>query len=62
MTVYDSKSWNNSKTNNFFNANFINVFFELIIVNYERLRKKFFFAQIRFFKFYGCNGKLIAHI
>jgi hypothetical protein len=28
------------------------VFFELI-VNYERVRKKFFFAQNRFFKFYG---------
>jgi hypothetical protein len=34
-----------------FDANFVNVFFELI-VNYERVPKIFFFAQNRFFKFY----------
>jgi hypothetical protein len=34
-----------------FDANFINVFFELI-VNYECAWEKFFFAQNQFFKFY----------
>jgi hypothetical protein len=41
------------------------MFFELI-VNYRRARKKNFFGQNRFFKFYGSErsdtGKLIAHV